>query len=50
MNLKLSGILFVMAAFSFFVAAVFSKQPAFYALGAVFIVLGVVFLGKAQKK
>ncbi|HET7307526.1 MAG TPA: hypothetical protein VFK24_06910 [Gammaproteobacteria bacterium] len=44
----LSGILFVAGGLSFFVSAAIGEQNVFYALGAVFIVIGVGHVKRAK--
>jgi hypothetical protein len=44
----LSGILFVAGGLSFFVAATIGEQAAFYAVGVVFIVIGLAHVKRAR--
>ena len=46
----LSAVLFLAAAAGFLVTAVIGGQPTYYALGAVFAVLGAARVAKARKR
>ncbi|MGB7620961.1 MAG: hypothetical protein WBN92_01300 [Terriglobia bacterium] len=48
-QLKLSGILFLIAGVAFFAAYLFSKQVAFVGVGAAFIAIGSLYITKSKK-
>lgn len=50
MTPKRIGILFLTTGILLFFSAIVGKQPTFYAVGAVFVIIGAVYLGKTQKK
>lgn len=45
---KLSGFLFMVSGGMFLLAAYTGGQPAFYAIGAVFLALGAIYLRRAK--
>ncbi|MBZ5551716.1 MAG: hypothetical protein LAO21_03270 [Acidobacteriia bacterium] len=47
-QLKLSGILFLIAGVAFFAAYLFSKQVAFVGVGAAFFAIGSFFIAKSR--
>ena len=49
MNKRLSGILFLIAAFCFFIVATFADAPgAFIAIGCAFVAIGATMLARAK--